>query len=435
MKKNVLLISILLSSFIVKSQNVVIPDSIFKSLLVGNTSVNTNGDSEIQLSEAEAFRTTLYVGSKNIEDLTGIEAFTNLTGLSCYGNKLTSLDVSKNTKLVTLRCYINQLDTIDVSHNLALESLVCHRNSIKNIDVSKNTKLKELTISSLNITSLDLSNNPDLEELDCSFTKLTSLNIPFPDKLKMLDFSGLDSLSEMDLSQFSNLTELGCTSLELDNLDISVLPNLQVLNCGYNYLTTLDLSQHPNMVRLNCANNELTKLDVSNLKKLSTLYADQNKLATLDLSKNPLILYMRCGDNELTELNLANGNNENIRSIHADDCPQLTCIQVDRKSYADSNWISRIDTTISSFSEDCGFTNSIHPIQTQFTFYPNPASSMIYADVFFNGEIEVVNLLGKTLISKNSTSSSLDISGLPTGTYYIRVKSNAGLSYAKFQKH
>ena len=35
-------------------QNVNIPDANFKSYLVGNTSINTNGDSEIQVSEATA---------------------------------------------------------------------------------------------------------------------------------------------------------------------------------------------------------------------------------------------------------------------------------------------------------------------------------------------------------------------------------------------
>ena len=33
-------------------QNVNIPDANFKAYLVGNTAINTNGDSEIQVSEA-----------------------------------------------------------------------------------------------------------------------------------------------------------------------------------------------------------------------------------------------------------------------------------------------------------------------------------------------------------------------------------------------
>ena len=36
-------------------QNVNIPDANFKAYLVGNSAVNTNGDSEIQVSEAAAF--------------------------------------------------------------------------------------------------------------------------------------------------------------------------------------------------------------------------------------------------------------------------------------------------------------------------------------------------------------------------------------------
>ena len=36
-------------------QNVNIPDTNFKAFLVGDTAINTNGDTEIQVSEANIF--------------------------------------------------------------------------------------------------------------------------------------------------------------------------------------------------------------------------------------------------------------------------------------------------------------------------------------------------------------------------------------------
>ena len=40
------------------AQNVNIPDANFKAVLVGNPGINTNGDGEIQVSEAAAFTGT-----------------------------------------------------------------------------------------------------------------------------------------------------------------------------------------------------------------------------------------------------------------------------------------------------------------------------------------------------------------------------------------
>jgi len=55
-----------------------IPDLTFKAYLVFNPEINTNGDTEIQVSEAEAFTGEIDVSQKNISDLTGIEAFVNI---------------------------------------------------------------------------------------------------------------------------------------------------------------------------------------------------------------------------------------------------------------------------------------------------------------------------------------------------------------------
>ena len=89
-----LLLILLLVPMMSFGQNVYIPDANFKSYLVNTTAINTNGDSEIQVSEASAFTGVIICPSQNISDLTGIEAFTALTLLNCGFNQLTSLDVS-----------------------------------------------------------------------------------------------------------------------------------------------------------------------------------------------------------------------------------------------------------------------------------------------------------------------------------------------------
>src|ERR1035441_3488699 len=105
-----------------------IPDSIFKALLVGDPSINTNGDGEIQLCEAAAFTGTINANNLGISDLTGIEAFTALTTLYCGNNNLTSINVSQNTALNWLTCSGNFLSSLDISHNTALTYLDCSGN-------------------------------------------------------------------------------------------------------------------------------------------------------------------------------------------------------------------------------------------------------------------------------------------------------------------
>ncbi|MEP5595737.1 MAG: hypothetical protein ABJP52_17065, partial [Flavobacteriaceae bacterium] len=91
---------------------VYIPDANFKNALLSNTSINTDNDTEISYNEAAAFTGTMDVSFYNIADLTGIEAFVNITKLFCFDNALASLDVSANTALTDLRCTDNVLTSL-----------------------------------------------------------------------------------------------------------------------------------------------------------------------------------------------------------------------------------------------------------------------------------------------------------------------------------
>ena len=106
-----------------------IPDANFKTYLVGNTAINTNGDTEIQVSEAAAFAGQINCSGLSISDLTGIEAFTALTDLRCNLNSLTALDVSNNTALTTFYCSNNSLTSLNVASNTALTALAFGVNS------------------------------------------------------------------------------------------------------------------------------------------------------------------------------------------------------------------------------------------------------------------------------------------------------------------
>ena len=71
-------------------QNVNIPDANFKVYLAGDTLINTNGDSEIQLSEANLFGGTIDCESMNISDLTGIQTRAQISPCDSVGYTIVS---------------------------------------------------------------------------------------------------------------------------------------------------------------------------------------------------------------------------------------------------------------------------------------------------------------------------------------------------------
>jgi len=203
MKK--LLLILLCLPLMTLGQNVNIPDANFKAYLILYQGINTNGDTEIQVSEAAAFNVTLYCISLNISDLTGIEAFTAITGLWCHSNQLTSLDVSNNTALTFLDCGNNQLTSLDVSGATALTHLDCGNNQLTSLDVSNNTALTWLECPFNQLTSLDVSNNTDIFYLYCQQNQLTSLDVSNNTDLTFW-FCDNNQLTSLDVRNGKNTT-------------------------------------------------------------------------------------------------------------------------------------------------------------------------------------------------------------------------------------
>ena len=204
-------------------QNVNIPDANFKAYLVGNTAINTNGDTEIQVSEATAFYGAIYCANLGISDLTGIEDFTALINLYCDYNQLTSLDISQNTALITLQCSFNQLTTLDVSSNTALTNLNCTGNQLTSLDVSNNTALTYLYCSQNQLTNLDVSNNTALVILNCKHNNLTSLDVSGAPALTQLDCAG-NSLASLDVRNGWN------ANIPATDFDATNNPNLYCID-------------------------------------------------------------------------------------------------------------------------------------------------------------------------------------------------------------
>ena len=89
-------------------------DPLFKTAILNHSPViDTDGDGEIQYTEAESFIGTLEVSNKNISSFGGLEAFINITGLNASQNSMEFLDVSNNIAI----------ESIDFSNNQLLNSI------------------------------------------------------------------------------------------------------------------------------------------------------------------------------------------------------------------------------------------------------------------------------------------------------------------------
>jgi hypothetical protein len=271
--------TILANIDIINAQIVTIPDANFKTALLTDPNINTNGDAEIQVSEAAAYTGAFNITSRSIASLTGIEAFTALTLLDCGSNLLSSIDVSANTALTNIQCDYNQLTNLNVSNNAALTILECNVN---------------------NLTSLNISANKLLRTLKCGNNQLTNLNV-------------------------------------------SANTALYYFDCNFNQLTSLDVSSNLALFYLFCSNNQLTSLDVLNNSVLNVLYCHDNQLSSLDVSANTALKYFYCSNNQLTSLNMQNGHNFRFISFFAIGNTSLTCIKVDSVGFMNTNFANTID--------------------------------------------------------------------------------------------
>lgn len=409
MKKSISIFTALLLYTFASAQIVNIPDANFKASLISDPAINTNGDGEIQVSEAGSFIGSLSCTQKNIKDLTGIEAFINIKELDCSRNQLASLDTSKNTALKTLLCGINQLKSLDVSKNTSLSVLTCYTNQLTNLDLSKNIELKYIECYDNQLTSLDLSKNILLETLFCDQNELTSL----------------------DVSKCPVLGGLTCYENQLTNLDLTQNIKLGSLDCAQNNLMTLDLSKNKNLIYLDCSNNQLSNLNLSMNENLDQINCRKNQLTNLDVSKQKLLNFLYCSENKLVSLNIKNGNNTNIADIDLVDNPFLTCIQVDNAAYSTTNW-TRKDSW-ASYNTDCNYLSNGDVQKSALKIYPNPVKNILNIQTSDKlHKVEIYSANGQLV--KTSFLKETNVEALPKGNYVVKILTEKGVRTEKIIK-
>ncbi len=272
-----------------RAEFVKIPDVKFEQELIDDgidSDMIING--QISRSDAESFEGIINVDSAGLDNLDGIEAFINTTGINCNGNNFTTLDFSHNRKMTGIFCNETPLLTsiiLPATNDLTFISII--NSGISSIDVSKNEDLNSLTVANANLTDIDVSKN----------LKLTSLNV---------------------------------SSNNIQQLDVRANTQLTSLSFNENRISTIDLSANLELLSLDCNTNQLTTLDMSRHQKLNRIF---------------------CNNNQLTVLNIRNGNPSNFFDVDATNNPSLTCINVDDLAFIEANRDRFKKDEIAVFSE------------------------------------------------------------------------------------
>ncbi len=203
MKKTLLIIAITCMTSIqtTQAQNVVIPDANFKAYLVGNTAINTNMDTEIQVTEAISFTGDILCSGLSISDLTGLEQFTSLNGINCSSNTISSIVL-----LPLSTTWVNCASNIGIT----------------NIDLSLHSNLNWFRGNDCNLNNLNVANGNNT-----SFASFYAYNNPSLTCIQVDNAAySTTNWTSIDLTtSFSeNCSSVGLTGLTLNNA-VAVYPN------------------------------------------------------------------------------------------------------------------------------------------------------------------------------------------------------------------
>ncbi len=320
--------------------------------------------------------TNLDVSFFNIDDVTGIEAFTALESFNCYDNSITTLNLSANTALKNLICNHNLLTALDLSANVNLEIVQASQNNLTTIDFQQNTALKEIYLQGAGLRTLNLDPCVALEIVDVTINSLTELSIKNGNNESITQFSAganpplncinvddvtADYLSsenwnkDATASYSENCYETYIPDANFENylethdaagnevslndptsMGNGIANDQYVLTDRISGVTSLNISQKniadvtgverfTQLETFMCFNNSITTLDVSANTALKTLLCYRNNLTTLNINGNTALITLVCYFNELTTIDIS--TNTNLEIIEAGN-NELTTLDV-----------------------------------------------------------------------------------------------------------
>lgn len=293
-----------------------------------------------------------------------------------------------------------------------------------------------------NFVSIDSNNDNeiDIDEAEA----IVGLNI------------GFGSISSVEgIQNFTDLVSLNCSNNNITSLPISALQNIVWLSCGQNNLMSLtEIENMQSIEHLDISYNPLTNFDFHNLINLRRIDAIGTTLTEINLCGTQ-VSWLWCYDSpNLHSLYLKNNIISTdiaarylptipppLHNFEFNNSPLLNYLCYDEGELPavthgiGYNTQDKVLTT--DCSVDCASLSNTLLQNEPFVLFPNPVENILtIKSKEENGFLSIIimNALGqKLLLIKNQ--STIDVSNLSKGTYFISIETDNRKQTQKFIKN
>ena len=132
-------------------------------------------------------RFELYLRDQGLSGRLDLSNCRDLVFLDVYRNRITSVNVERQTSMRILGLQDNAISSLDVSTLSACQGIDVGKNRLTALDVSQNGELVELYLHENALTSVELSHNPKLKYFWCNGNRISSLDTTKNPLLRHLD--------------------------------------------------------------------------------------------------------------------------------------------------------------------------------------------------------------------------------------------------------
>ena len=335
-----------------------------------------------------------------------------------YTYNVTIIANDKNCRFIGFACPDNQIKNLDVNSCTALQYLYCYQNQIKKLVVNNCIMLQEFSCYSNQLTVLDVSTNTALRHFVCDNNQLTNLNVSGAMALQHLH-CGYNQLEKLDISDCTQLSWLECYDNRLSLSDLFDISKIAINSFSSFGIQTL----LPQSVALGVA--LFSDQSVFNGKYTEYIVTQNGKPASESAYTvtDGMIAFNIYGTYTVTMINEA--------VVSYDNCPAAVIVEIN--------------------AGNVGISESI---LSDITVYPNPttgqltivpAQSLTEAGESPTGSadkrreaitnVEIYDTTSRTVGTYSiCQESTIDISHLPAGVYFVQIKTGESKTTKKILK-
>jgi len=244
-------------------------------------------------------------------------------------------------------------------------------------------------------------------------TNAQIVNIPDSNFKAKLIASGIDTNTDGEIQESEALS---ATELYLDNANISSLEGIQSFT---------------NVTSLWCSYNPLTEINLCGTAVAVLFCYDNPNLTTINLKNNVISATV--------------WQEPPFPPFWAQNLPSLQYICADaNEMYEAQMYFTMATSNTITFTSDCNISNCSSVLNSNnnvndFTVnvYPNPVGTKLnikFSQSINLKSISIYNSIGQLVQVNQNPTETIDVSGLKTGIYFIKITSDNGMVSSKFIK-